>query len=118
MHDDEERHMSRYYTGWGARHYNRRWHTYTEKTLAEVVAMIDFDALDDAPRQSGRPPRGLDVASGTGVLLRQMLERVPGAEAYGADAGGAILGQAREAPKDLPNVNLARGGAEGANPAT
>ncbi len=105
--------MSRYYTGWGARHYNRRWHTYTEKTLAEVVAMIDFDALADVPRQSGRPPRVLDVASGTGVLLRQLLERIPGAEAYGVDASADMLAQAREALKDLPNVHLERAEVDG-----
>lgn len=100
--------MSRYYTGWGARHYNRHWHTYTEKTLAEAVAMIDFDALDDVPGQSGRPPRVLDVACGTGILLRQLLGRVPGMEAYGVDASADMLAQAREALKDLPNVRLER----------
>jgi ubiquinone/menaquinone biosynthesis C-methylase UbiE len=70
--------------------------------------MIDFDALDDAPGQSGRPPRVLDVACGTGVLLRQLLERVPGMEAYGVDASADMLAQAQEVLKDLPNVHLER----------
>jgi ubiquinone/menaquinone biosynthesis C-methylase UbiE len=75
--------------------------------------MIDFDALDDTPRQSGRPPHVLDVASGTGVLLRQLLERVPGAEAYGVDASADMLAQAWEALKDLPNVHLERAEVDG-----
>lgn len=70
--------------------------------------MIDFDALDDAPGQSGRPLRVLDVACGTGVLLRHLYERVPGMEAYGVNASADMLAQAREALKDLPNVYLER----------
>src|SRR2546423_13616166 len=105
--------MSRYYTGWGARHYNRHWHTYTERTLAEAVAMIDFDTLDDAPGQSGRPPRVLDVACGTGILLRHLYERLPNMEAYGVDASADMLAQAREALKDLPNVHLERAEVDG-----
>jgi len=29
--------MSGYYSGWRARHYNTRWRTFTEKTLAQVL---------------------------------------------------------------------------------
>ena len=35
--------------------------------------------------------RVLDVACGTGVLLRKVLDRVPDAEAYGVDASADML---------------------------
>lgn len=98
--------MSRYYSGRRARHYNRRWRTYTEKTLTVALAMIDFAALQRVPEEPGRPPRALDVACGTGFLLRHVLERVPGMEAYGVDASADMLAQAREALKDQPHVRL------------
>jgi len=37
--------MNSYYTGKRAQHYNNRWRTYTRRTLAEVLAIIDFAAL-------------------------------------------------------------------------
>jgi ubiquinone/menaquinone biosynthesis C-methylase UbiE len=98
--------MSKYYSGERARHYNRRWHTYTEKTLSVALAMIDFAALQHVPEELGRPPRVLDVACGTGLLLRHLLERVPSIEAYGVDASADMLAQAREALKDRPRVRL------------
>ena len=45
--------------------------------------MIDFSALRRVPERLERPPRVLDVACGTGVLLKWLLEQVPGMEAYG-----------------------------------
>ncbi len=98
--------MSKYYTGRRARHYNTRWRTYTRRTLSEVLAMIDFAALRSAPERLGRPPRVLDVACGTGILLKELLERVPGIEAYGVDASIDMLRQARIALKDKPLVHL------------
>ncbi len=61
----------RYYTGWYVRHYNTRWRTYTRRTLAEVLTMIDVDALRSVPERLGRPPRVLDVACGTGHLAKR-----------------------------------------------
>jgi ubiquinone/menaquinone biosynthesis C-methylase UbiE len=101
-----EGHTSSYYRGRQARHYNRGWRTYTEKTLTVALAMIDFAALQRVPEELGRPPRVLDVACGTGILLRHLLERVPGMEAYGVDASEDMLAQAREALKDQPHVRL------------
>ncbi len=98
--------MSRYYSGGRARHYNRRWRRYTEKTLAVAIAMIDFAALHRVPEELGRPPRLLDVACGTGILLRHLLECVPGMEAYGVDASADMLAQAQEALMDQPHVRL------------
>ena len=100
--------MSSYYTGWHARHYNTRWRTYTRRTLAEVLAIIDFAALRSVAERLGRPPRVLDVACGTGILLKELLERVPGVEAYGVDASEDMLTQARAALKDKPRVHLER----------
>ncbi len=52
--------------------------------------MIDEARLRRVPEQRGRPPRVLDVACGTGVLLRKVLDRVPDAEAYGVDASAHV----------------------------
>ena len=73
------------------------------------MAMIDVAALQRVPEQLGRPARVLDVASGTGLLLKQLLKRVPGMEAYGIDASTDMLAQAREALKGQPHVRLEQG---------
>ena len=98
--------MNSYYTGKRAQHYNIRWRTYTRRTLAEVLAMIDFAAPRSVPERLGRPPRVLDVACGTGTLLKDLLERVPGIEVYGVDASTDMLTQARIALKGQPRVQL------------
>ena len=104
----EEQQTSRYYRGSRARRYNRRWRAYTQKTLAVAMAMIDVAALQRVPEQLGRPSRVLDVACGTGLLLRQVLEWVPDVEAYGVDASEDMLVQAQEALKDQRHVRLER----------
>jgi len=58
------------------------------------MAMIDFAALCCVQEQLERPPRVLDVACGTGLLLKQVLEQVPDGEAYGVDASADMLAQA------------------------
>jgi ubiquinone/menaquinone biosynthesis C-methylase UbiE len=98
--------MSTYYTGKRAQHYNTRWHTFTARTLEETLAMIDVAALRNVPERLGRLPRLLDVACGTGILLKELLERVPNAEAYGVDASADMLAQARMALKDQAGVQL------------
>src|SRR6266702_3279366 len=100
--------MNSYYVGRRARHYNTRWRTFTTRTLIETRAMIDVDALRSVPERLGRLPRLLDVACGTGILLSRLLDRVPGAEAYGVDASEDMLAQARTALKDQPHVHLER----------
>src|SRR2546421_6478333 len=87
--------MSTYYTGRRARRYNARWGTFNERTLAEALAMIDIAALHSIPKRLGRLPRLLDVACGTGILLSRLLDRLPGAEAYGVDGSEDMLAQAR-----------------------
>src|SRR6266699_3750072 len=98
--------MNTYYTGRRARHYNARWRTFTEKTLAETLAMIDVTALRSVSERLGRSPRLLDVACGTGTLLKDLLERVPNAEAYGVDASADMLVQASAALKGQSHVHL------------
>jgi len=98
--------MNSYYTGRRARHYNTRWRTYTRRTVAEVLAMIDFAALRSVPERLERPPRVLDVACGTGILLKELLERVPGIAVYGVDASADMLAQARIALNGQPRVQL------------
>ncbi len=100
--------MSTYYTGRRARHYNARWRTFTGKTLAETLAMIDVTALRGVSERLGRSPRLLDVACGTGILLRQLLDQVPDVEAYGVDASEEMLAQARATLKDRPHVHVER----------
>ena len=98
--------MNGYYTGKRAQNYNTHWRTYTERTLAEVLAMIDFAALRSVPERLGRSPRVLDVACGTGILLKHVLEQVPNAEAYGVDASADMLAQASAALKGQSHVHL------------
>jgi ubiquinone/menaquinone biosynthesis C-methylase UbiE len=70
--------------------------------------MIDVSALRFVPERLGRCPRVLDVACGTGILLRQLLALVPGIEAYGVDASADMLEQARMALKGQQHVHLER----------
>src|SRR6266571_8273907 len=98
--------MSTYYRGRRARRYNARWRTFNERTLAETLAMIDVTALRGVSERLGRLPRLLDVACGTGILLRQLLDQVPDVEAYGVDASEDMLVQARATLKDRPHVHL------------
>src|SRR5438552_5218879 len=98
--------MSKYYTGKRAHHYNTRWRMFTRRTLTETLAMINVTALRSIQERQGRLPRVLDVACGTGILLRQLLTLVPDVEAYGVDASEDMLAQARVALQDQPHVHL------------
>src|SRR5947209_3563455 len=100
--------MSKYYTGWQARHYNVRWHALIERTIAETLLMVDIAALNSIPNRLGRRPRILDVACGTGILLKKLLEHIPEADAYGVDASRDMLAQARTALDDPLRVQLER----------
>jgi ubiquinone/menaquinone biosynthesis C-methylase UbiE len=98
--------MSKYYKGKRAHHYNTRWLRFNTRTLTETLAMIDITALRSIGEQQGRLPRVLDVACGTGLLLKQLLAQVPNIEAYGLDASADMLAQARNALQDQPHMHL------------
>jgi ubiquinone/menaquinone biosynthesis C-methylase UbiE len=100
--------MSDYYNGWRAQYYNFFWHTYTKRTLKSAEAMIDLAALFAVPERLGRHPRVLDVACGTGILLKWLLEQVPELDAYGVDASADMLAQASAALKGCSHVHLER----------
>jgi ubiquinone/menaquinone biosynthesis C-methylase UbiE len=98
--------MSRYYKGKQAHHYNTRWLRFNTRTLTETLAMIDIQALRSIQERQGRLPHVLDVACGTGLLLKQLLAQVPGIKAYGLDASADMLAQAKAALQDQPHVHL------------
>ena len=68
--------------------------------------MIDITALRSIQEQLGRLPRVLDVACGTGLLLKKLLAQVPDIEAYGLDASADMLAQAKAALQDQPHVHF------------
>ncbi len=70
--------------------------------------MIDITALRGIQKRQGRLPRVLDVACGTGLLLKQLLAQVPDIEAYGLDMSADMLAQAQAALKDQSHVHLER----------
>ncbi len=98
--------MGRYYMDRQARGYNTRLRAFTERTHAEAVALIDFEALRCVGQQEGRSPRVLDVACGTGLFLKQILDRAPMIKAYGIDGSADMLEQARATLSGYPNAYL------------
>jgi len=98
--------VSRYYLGRQARSYNMRLRVFTERTLSEALAMVDFETLRRVAEREGRSPRMLDVACGTGVFLKQILELAPAIEAYGIDASADMLEQARATLRGFPQAHL------------
>ena len=70
--------------------------------------MIDITTLRSIKERQGRMPRVLDVACGTGILLKVLLAQVPDLEVYGLDASADMLAQAQAALQDQPHVHLER----------
>jgi ubiquinone/menaquinone biosynthesis C-methylase UbiE len=98
--------MSRYYKGKHAHHYNTRWLRFNTRTLSETLAIIDVTALHNIKQRMGRAPRVLDVACGTGLLLKRLFAKVPDMEGYGLDASTDMLAEARAALQGYPDVHL------------
>src|SRR5260221_2025445 len=98
--------MTGAYTGWHARTYDAIWRHFEERTLSETVKLIDVNVLAAMRATTGRWPRLLDVACGTGLLLRRLRELLPEAEAYGVDASADMLAQARWALDGRPHADL------------
>lgn len=95
-----------HYSGWRSRLYDRVWRRFTRITLACARAQIDLAGVHMSAARAGRPPRLLDVACGTGVLLAQVLALLPNAEVFGVDASEAMLHQARQALAAWPAMQL------------
>jgi ubiquinone/menaquinone biosynthesis C-methylase UbiE len=96
------------YRGDRARTYDRRWRTFTERTQAATLGLVDVAALRRLPEQLGRPLRLLDVCCGTGRLLDALARRLPEAEMDGVDASPDMLAQAKRLLDYRPNVRLLR----------
>ncbi len=100
--------MSRYYKGKRAHHYNTRWLKYNTRTLTETLTMINITALHNIQQRIGRPPQVLDVACGTGLLLKELVIQIPDMEVHGLDASADTLAQARAALHGYPSLYLER----------
>lgn len=98
--------MKNYYQGRHAQTYNIRWRTFTERTLEEVLPLLERRVFPPLLMQRSRPLRILDVACGTGILLKHIAEYIPDAELYGIDASQDMLQQARSRLGGLPQVHL------------
>src|SRR6266700_2575532 len=98
--------MSAYYQGEGAQSYDQRHQHFTERTLIETLAALDVEAIADHATRKLRPPRLLDVACGTGVLLSLLHERIPSAELSGVDASRDMLMQARQRLPAISSLRL------------
>jgi ubiquinone/menaquinone biosynthesis C-methylase UbiE len=98
--------MKNYYSGRHARNYNRRWGTFTEHTLAQVLALLEQTRQATEVMHPEQRLRVLDVACGTGRLLQQIVARLPQVEAYGVDASRDMLAQARKALGEQPQIHL------------
>src|SRR5258706_12782939 len=98
--------MKNYYSGRHARNYNRRWGTFTEPTLTQVLALLEQTRQATEVMHPEQRLRVLDVACGTGRLLQQIVARLPQVEAYGVDASRDMLAQARKALGEQPQIHL------------
>lgn len=98
--------MRNWYSGAQARSYDHLWHTFTQRSLAATLTLLDWQALQRVPTSLGRAPRALDVGCGTGILLRRLLEGVPGLRASGLDASAEMLAQARLTLRPWSDVEL------------
>ena len=80
----------------------------------EIYASVDKDYAAEVNKvhafiQKHQQTKGknlLDVACGTGLLLKQLFAQVPDMEVYGIDASADMLAQARAALQDYPDVHL------------
>jgi ubiquinone/menaquinone biosynthesis C-methylase UbiE len=87
--------MRTYYTSKRARSYNQHWKVFSARTHAATRSVIDFTELEKMCHTREQPPRILDAACGTGLLLQQFAHLIPCAELYGVDASEGMLAQAR-----------------------
>lgn len=82
--------------------YDRRWHRYLEETLPPVTEILS----------DPRPLQLLDVACGTGELIRRLLVATPKATFVGVDASVGMLRIAKEKLRHEPRVTLQQASAD------
>ena len=105
--------MRTYYMGKRATSYNQTWKAFSEKTLAATCSTIDLTGLGKAARARECPPRILDVACGTGLLLQRLAYLIPHAELYGIDESQDMLAQAHLLLGNHPRIHLAQASLKG-----
>ena len=98
--------MRTYYTSKRAHSYNQHWKVFSAKTHAATCSVIDFIQLEKICHTREQPLRILDVACGTGLLLKRFAQLIPCAELYGVDASEDMLTQARVAFKGQAQVQF------------
>src|SRR5437660_4720171 len=98
--------MRTYYTQRHARHYNRTWRSFSEKTLTATLSLLDMPELQQEARTRVQPLHILDAACGTGLLLARLAQLLPEAELYGIDASQAMLAQAAALLQGYAQVHL------------
>jgi ubiquinone/menaquinone biosynthesis C-methylase UbiE len=98
-----------YYSGEHAKNYNRTWATFSQKTHAVTLSLIDLAQVQHAASIAERAPRFLDVACGTGLLLERFAHLVSQAEVYGIDGSEEMLSQAQRLLEGHPHAQLIQG---------
>ena len=98
--------MRTYYTQKRAQHYNQLWQSFSAKTLAATISLLEVTRLQQKASTRTRRIRILDVACGTGLLLVHLARLLPNAELYGVDASQPMLTQATALLHDHPYVHL------------
>lgn len=99
--------MKNFYRGKNASRYNHQWRTFTNRTLTQVLSSIKETILPSlAERQQHL--RVLDIACGTGTLLKRITEYIPDAELFGVDASPDMLAQAKQTLAEQPYIHLER----------
>ena len=98
--------MTAYYRGRGAQSYDQRLNHFTQRTLSETLALVDFEDIAHHAQQHKRAPRVLDVACGTGILLSLLHQRFPSVELYGVDGSQDMLAQAQKRLSGVQGLRL------------
>lgn len=109
--------MRTYYTKERARFYNQHWKVFSEKTHMATLSVIDFMQLEKMRKMRERPLHILDVACGTGLLLKQLAHFLPSAELYGIDESEGMLHQARLSLEALGKVHIIQASLQGSKTA-
>lgn len=98
--------MAMYYRGEHAKNYNRTWQTFSQKTHAATLSLIDLRRLQHTASTREYLPRLLDAACGTGLLLEHLIHLIPQAEVHGIDESEEMLSQALRLLEKHPHAHF------------